>query len=137
MTAGRPLKYKTPEEMQAKIDDYFENPPRKKPVFSKDGICIELPVFTITGLALHLGFVDRQSMYDYENRPLFSGTIKRARTFIEREYEEQIQSGNCAGAIFALKNFGWRDKQEIEHSGDNFKITVVAEDERDKNSSDD
>ena len=35
---------------------------------------------------------------------------------IEREYEEQLQTGNPTGAIFALKNFDWKDKAEIEHT---------------------
>lgn len=47
----------------------------------------------------------------------FTHTIKRARAFMEKEYEKLLRAGNCTGAIFALKNFGWTDKQEIEHSG--------------------
>jgi len=31
---------------------------------------------------------------EYEKKPLFTHTIKRARTFIEREYEEQLRFGN-------------------------------------------
>jgi hypothetical protein len=72
---------------------------------------------TITGLAYHLGFADRRSFYDYENNPEHSYTIKRARTYIESTYEEQLRGNNVTGAIFALKNFGWRDKQELEHTG--------------------
>ena len=35
---------------------------------------------------------------------------------IEQSYEEALH-GNCpAGSIFALKNRGWRDKQDIEHT---------------------
>ena len=41
--------------------------------------------------------------------------IKNARTRIEQHYEELVQEGN-SGAIFALKNFGWSDKQETEHT---------------------
>lgn len=76
---------------------------------------------TITGLAYYLGFASRQSFYDYENDERYSYTIKRARLFMESVYEGQLLKGNVAGAIFALKNFGWSDKQEIdqktEHSG--------------------
>ncbi len=33
---------------------------------------------------------------------------------IENIYEQMLFTRNPAGPIFALKNFGWRDKQEIE-----------------------
>lgn len=73
---------------------------------------------TVTGLTLHLGFASRQSFYDYENRDEFSYTIKRARLRVECEYEKKLSGGKIAiGAIFALKNFGWTDRQEIKHEG--------------------
>ena len=28
-----------------------------------------------------------------------------------------LQIGNTTGAIFALKNMGWKDKSEVEQSG--------------------
>ena len=79
----------------------------------EDAEVIEMPVLSITGLALHLGFVSRQSMYDYELKDEFTYTIKKARTFIEREYEEALMYGNTTGAIFALKNMGWKDRTDI------------------------
>ena len=114
MPGGRPPKYKTPEELEAKIDEYFESgiPVKVKVV---GNTTVEVPVPTITGLALYLGFADRYSMYDYEKKEEFSHSIKKARAFIEKHYEELLQSNNVTGAIFALKNFGWKDKQEIEH----------------------
>ncbi len=115
MPAGRPPIYNNIEELQAKVADYFKNPPRTKKIYNKEGVLVgEVPIITITGLVLHLGFCDRQSFYDYEKRPEFSYTIKKARTFIEQEYEECLKQGNCTGAIFALKNFGWTDRQEID-----------------------
>lgn len=110
---GRKSLYSTVEELEAKIEDYFKNCPDKKMVVTKCGV-VELPCPTITGLALHLGFCNRQSMYDYENKtPEFSDTIKKARSKMEVIYEQLLQDGN-SGAIFALKNFGWKDKQEID-----------------------
>jgi hypothetical protein len=32
------------------------------------------------------------------------------------DYEKSLRQNNCTGAIFALKNFGWKDKTEIEGS---------------------
>lgn len=120
MTVGRPPKYKTAEQLQKKIDEYFSGGYRKRKITvgnKREGYTeIEVPKITITDLVLFLGFADRHSFYDLEKTPGFSHTIKRARTFIEREYEEQLDQ-NPAGAIFALKNFGWTDKTEHEHSG--------------------
>jgi hypothetical protein len=112
METGRPPFYSTPEEFEAKVVEYFANPPMKAVRAGND--MIEIPVPTITGLALHLGFESRQSFYDYELKAGFAYTVKKARTLIERHYEEIMQSGNNAGAIFALKNFGWRDRVETD-----------------------
>ena len=118
---GHPPIYKTPEELQKKIEEYFDGGYRTRQIRvgnAKKGYeMIEVPVITISDLVIFLGFADRRSFYDYEERKEFSYTIKRARAFIEREYEEQLSLGNPTGAIFALKNFGWTDKQELEHSG--------------------
>lgn len=133
MEAGRPPHYKTPEELEAKIDEYFVSgiptrkvvvgPPNKREL-------VELEIPTITGLALYLGFESRQSFYDYGKREEFSYIIKRAQFFIEVRYEEMLQYGNSTGAIFALKNMGWRDNQHIDHTTkgeaiQNFTVTVV------------
>ena len=71
-----------------------------------------IKVPTICDLCLYLGFESRQSFYDYEKKEGFAYTIKRARLLIEREYEEQLQTNTPTGAIFALKNFGWKDTYE-------------------------
>ena len=112
---GRPLIFETVEDLDAKIEEYFNGGYRKHVVCDgKDGAPIEVPAITLTDLCLFLGFADKCSFYDYEKRPQFSHSIKRARMTIEREYEERLSGRSAAGAIFALKNFGWRDKQEID-----------------------
>jgi len=127
---GRPPKYETPEELQAKITDYFENgiiyrkvvvgPPNNRQVQ-------KIPVITITGLVLHCGFCDRSAFYAYEKKEEFKHTIKTARTFIEREYEGYLQNGGGSAAIFALKNFGWEDKTEVKNSGESTAKVVFIE----------
>ncbi len=115
---GRPPLFKTAEELQAKVDEYFKSGIKKKTVIIGKGANkqkVQVPVPTITGLVLYLGFCDRQSFYDMEKIPKFTCTVKKARTFIETEYEMQLQVGNTVGAIFALKNMGWRDKVETVH----------------------
>jgi len=114
---GRPPKYETPEDLQDAINKYFEEGVTTKKVIigkAPNNHTIDVEVPTITGLAYFLEFESRQSFYDYEKKDGFSYTIKRARLFIEQHYEEMLQTGNTTGAIFALKNFDWTDKQEID-----------------------
>lgn len=117
---GRPPMFETPEQLQDAIDDYFQNGITKRKVVVGKGDnqrIEEVEVPTITGLCYHIGFESRQSFYDYEKKDGFTYTVKRARLFIEQEYEEQLNVGNTIGAIFALKNMGWKDKTEHEMSG--------------------
>lgn len=110
--SGRPLKFNNAIELQKQIDLYFKKCPDKKKFVNKLGKTIEIPTPTISGLCYFLGFESRQSFYDYQDRVEFSYTIKRARLFIEKEYEQMLSGQNCTGAIFALKNMGWLDKSE-------------------------
>lgn len=101
---GRPPYYDTPEELTEAAGKYF-------------AWCInERRPFTVTGLALFLGFSSVQSLDDTSKRPGFSEPVKRAKLVVEMGYEENLSGANATGSIFALKNFGWRDKQELEHS---------------------
>lgn len=106
MPAGRPPKYKSVDDMSAKIDEYFaECDDKQEP-------------YTITGLAYYLGFTSRMALINYEGKAEFVDTIKKAKLKVELGYEKALHKGNAtSGMIFALKNFGWSDKQEIAHSG--------------------
>jgi len=97
---GRPLIFETPEQLEAAIQAYFE-----KQVTDKAPI-------TISGLAYELGFESRQSIYDYKEREEFSYILKRATFFVESQYENKLSGTTPTGAIFALKNMGWKDKVE-------------------------
>lgn len=119
MPAGRPPFFETADALQDAITDYFQNGVKiKKVVIGKapNTYTIDVEVPTISGLCYHIGFESRQSFYAYEDKPQFSYTVKRGRLFIERHYEEMLQGGNVTGAIFALKNFDWSDKQEIDQT---------------------
>jgi hypothetical protein len=106
MAGGRPRHYETPEELQTAVDGYFTHISEKK------------EPATVTGLALHIGFESRQSIYDYEEDGQFSYIIKNARLRVECEYEKRLSTAQSpTGAIFALKNMGWKDKTEQEIHG--------------------
>lgn len=130
---GRPPKFKSEKQLQAKIDEYFTNCPdtRTLTAFDKNSgefVTYQLSTPTITGLALFLGFCDRRSFYEYEQKAEFTHAIKKARLKIENEYEKQLPNPNNSGIIFALKNLGWKDRTEQEIVNKNgLNITVVDE----------
>lgn len=103
---GRPPHYATPEELQKRCIEYFEYCDEKK------------DKATITGLTLFLGFCQRSALIDYGNKPEFSHIIKAAKTMIENSYEQHGQTID----IFALKNMGWKDKQEVEQTTKVIKV---------------
>lgn len=139
---GRPALYKTAEEMAAKVNEYFEWIKGEKDIppfeivntptgpVKVDRWKREPQNPTITGLTLFLGFVDRNSWYDYATRyeddPVFSGTIKNARIRIEQTYEDDLRQGKCTGQIFALKNMGWTDKTDVTTNGEAMNITPIS-----------
>lgn len=98
---ARPRVFDSPEEMESSVDEYFAKDEKK----------------TLTGLALHLGFCSRQSVYDYLKDERFSYIINKALLRVENQYEQNLQGNNVAGSIFVLKNMGWKDKTEVESSG--------------------
>lgn len=98
---GRPPKFETPESLENAIQAYFDAQTKNK-----------LPI-TISGLAYALGFISRQSLYDYKEKEEFSYILKRATFFVESQYEAKLHGTTPTGPIFALKNMGWKDRTEI------------------------
>ena len=129
MPAGRPRKYKTPEEMQVIIDQYFKECEGEilldkdgNPMLDKWGhpIIINKKPPTITGLALALGFTSRMALLNYQDRPEFVDTITRAKSRVEAYVESRLfDRDGAVGAKFSLiNNFkGWSERQNIEHTG--------------------
>lgn len=101
---GRPRLFKSPEEFEAKVHEF-------------DAFCEQkgYPI-TWTGLALFMGFSSRQSIDEYLNYDGFSDSVKKAKAFVEWHYEMRLCGDKPTGAIFALKNFGWKDKSEVEQT---------------------
>lgn len=125
---GRPPMFESAEQMQVLIDKYFEECDGKiltdedgNPIRNKDGKIIrdDRRPYTITGLALALGFNSRLSLLNYEGKEEFVNTIKRAKSRVERYAEERLYDKNGSnGAKFSLSNNfkGWSEKQQIEGS---------------------
>lgn len=100
---GRPPIFDDPDKLEELCTKYFADTDLVKP--------------TVTGLALYLGFADKTTLYEYRDKPVFSYSIKKALTKIEKYHEEGLSENNVAGRIFALKNMGWKDRVENEISG--------------------
>lgn len=115
---ARPLKYKTVEELQAAIDAYFEDC-RGKPLVDDKGnaatdkygepVIVGAHPPTVTGLALALGFTNRQSLLNYQGKKQFLDTITRAKSRCEAYAESRLFDRDGArGAQFSLEhNFKW------------------------------
>ena len=113
---GHPPKYATVEEMQAVIDQYFEDC-KGEPIIGDDGMPI-LDKFgqpfiihqrppTVTGLALALGFTSRQALLNYQAKKGFVDTVTR-------------------GAEFSLRyNFRWVNDEKRDDGGES--VCGVAE----------
>lgn len=136
---GRPPKYKTADEMQKAIDKYFEDckgikalDDEGKPIYTKYGYLYEIEPEppTMSGLAIAIGFLDRSSLLDYGNKEEFSLTIRAAKARVERYAETRLYDKDGAnGAKFNLSNNfrGWREKQEIEMTGNVIKVELTED----------
>lgn len=122
---GRPPKYKSVEEIEDKIEQYFaicEGEPllddEGNQVINKYGYpCwIKAPKPpTVTGLALALGFTTRLSLLNYQGKKEFMNTITRAKSKIEEYAESRLfDRDGSSGAQFSLRNNfrGWNGEQE-------------------------
>jgi hypothetical protein len=111
---GRAKAYKTPEDLQKKVDEYFQYCEEKK-----------VPP-TMSRLALFLGFKTRQSLINYrfgvgyeEYEPILTEAKLRVEAHTE---EDLLTKGRVTGQIFSLKNNfeNWKDvhtlKAEVEQN---------------------
>jgi len=99
-TGGQPPKYDDPKVMNKKIAEYLDYEDADK----KTG----KGIYTLSGVALFLGFASVQSMYDYEKRSEeFSYIINRFRLFMTHWNEQKLYwGGTYMGSQFWLRNHG-------------------------------
>lgn len=124
------LKFPSVKDLQEKIDAFFDS---CYEVDEETGKRYQSEPFTITGLALALNTSREVLMniqdgtsegYSKEHRD----AIIRAKLKCHNYAEKQLfQAKSPQGAIFALKNYGWKDNQSIEVTGsDGGPIQVQA-----------
>lgn len=117
-TIGRPPEYKNVEDMQKKIDEYFADcdghiliDDEGHAITDKEGnpVIVGKKPYTITGLALALGFASRQALLNYQGKRAFYDTVTRAKMRCQEFAETMLYDKNGSrGAQFSLDhNFGW------------------------------
>lgn len=114
LPVGRPRAISSPEEMDRLVNNYIQ-------------MCKanDEPIL-LTGMILSLGLSSRESFDEYRNYDGFSDSVKRAKMIIEMEYEKRLNiNSSAAGPIFALKNFGWKDKHEVDSTSSDGSMTPV------------
>lgn len=112
---GRPRLWKSPQELEAKVEAYKSH--------CKDNN----QLFSISGLAVALG-CSRRTLVNYSRNKEFFPTIKRARAYGEVGLEHLLMTQKeVRGVIFALKNnYDWKDKVETEDTR-GFSISDVID----------
>lgn len=135
---GRPPKYKSKEEIEEKIEQYFKDceghaltDNEGNPVYNKWGypVIVDRKPPTVTGLALALGFTNRLSLLNYQGKKEFVNTITRAKSRVEQYAEERLfDKDGTSGAQFSLRNNfkGW-DADKKEEEADTRKEAVIIE----------
>lgn len=134
---GRKPRFSSPEEMQEKIDAYFEDcegtvllDGNGDPVLTKFGEPVIMGAHppTVTGLALALGFTSRQALLNYQAKRAFVDTVTRAKSRIEEYAERRLYDRDGArGAEFTLKyNFKWAQEERGDTGDSGTGVVLLA-----------
>lgn len=129
MAGGRPLKFANVQELQTKIDAYFAE--RENMEEYPNGDIIPKHI-TITGLALALD-TSRETICNYGDKDEFFDSVRKARLKCENYAEQKLFGGPAAGPIFALKNYGWKDTQDINQNNTGAPQVIVTKNYLPKN----
>lgn len=137
---GRPLKFETVEKLDQAIAAYFDmcDPHQEtrlvesgvnnkgETIFLERKVMTEQQPYTVSGLARTLG-IDRDTLVNYRKRDKYFGSIDAAYTRCHEYAESQLYGRAATGAAFSLKNnWGWRDRQEIDHTSKDQPIPLLA-----------
>lgn len=134
MPAGAPRKWKSVSAMQKAIDAYFDKCKGEPLIIDGElqrdkygiPIIINAKPPTVTGLAMALGFTNRQALLNYQEREEFVDTVTRAKSRCEEYAESRLYDKDGAnGAKFSLGcNFGWREVNETKLTTEAVKVVI-------------
>lgn len=103
------------ETLISRLNDYFNEGGTIVTSVNKSGDTVTKRVLTLSGLIFFLGYNSMSEFYKLESHKEYGTYIKRAKLLIQQNYEEMLQTAsNPTGAIFALKQFGWKDNNNGE-----------------------
>ena len=133
-TGGAPPKYKSAQEMMDKIAEYLDWEDQWK---NKSAKGEGKGIYTLSGVALYLGFASVQSLYDYENRNKnesveFAYVINRFRLFMKHWNEQKLYwGGTFQGSFVWLKNHGgYADETTVNANVTEYKTKWAEDDEK-------
>ena len=126
---GAPPIYKNAEELNTKIGEYLDWEDQWK---NKSAKGEGKGIYTLSGVALYLGFASVQSLYDYENRDNvnqpnkkaeFAYVINRFRLFMKHWNEQKLYwGGSFQGSFVWLKNHGgYSDESTLNQNIQEYK----------------
>ena len=106
-------KYDDPKALMEKVEAYFnETPPKEQ---TRAGLCVFLGICKTTFHKYLRG----------EIGPEIAEVIDWACTRLENKYELDLNHRpNPTGPIFALKQYGWKDQQEVDAKLSGFEIVT-------------
>jgi hypothetical protein len=140
MNSNNGRKFKTPQQLQKKINEYFDScygPGYYKgnPILDVDGnpVIVQKEPFTISGLARYL-HVSTVTLYNYDTDsraglipPEYAEIIRDAKLRIQEYAEKRLYDRDgSGGAKFVLEaGFGWmtdRDRMELKQNKKRIKV---------------
>ncbi|KIS27826.1 hypothetical protein TV39_08810 [Arthrobacter sp. SPG23] len=138
---GRPLKFKNVDELRAAIDSYFDScdphlesrlvesgiKERGETILAQRKVMTEQKRYTVSGLARALG-ITRDTLMSYSECPEFLDTVEAAKERCHEWAENALFTKSATGAAFSLKNnWGWKERQEIDHTTDGKPMQALVE----------
>lgn len=118
MALGRPPKFENPEQFHRLFIKW-------KKTFTAESD--EIP--DVEGLCIYLD-TSRQTLFEYEAKPDFTDTIKRAKDWIIYKKKQLAMKGKIPPAIYifdAKNNAGYVDKTEQDITSGGDKIGGISE----------
>lgn len=123
---GHPPKFESAEELERQIQEYFDQCDEgyEREIVTKKGDVIKIRTklpYTVAGLAYHLGFASRQSLWDYQNRNKredLAYIVSRAKLKIDNQLAVRGLIGDIEPRVATLmmsSNFGYSPRQEHIH----------------------
>lgn len=131
---GRPRVFKTPEEMQVLLDEYFEiKSGHTRKMVLKNGAIVEVPdpePVSIAGICAYLG-ITYDTLSEYQKLDGFSVSITQAKLICEEFAVNMCFKGKNKADFVLQNNFGWRNRSTSENKTENTtKIVYIDKEEK-------